>query len=129
MEKSDDNCRCCERKEKRIHHLEKQLAKFKKQVVRTRQRLSELEYLAKEVDFIAARTELEDIQIEEEDDESLDKPEEYDNLEEEDEWVEITRFDVPSGKMVTETRKKRNFTNAKFKESDKLSYSRTKRLK
>jgi len=126
-----EKCSICDRKEKRIAHLEKQLSKLKKQVVRSRQRLSELEYLAREVEFIAAREEIEDLLVEAEDTaEELDKPPQYDILDDyEDEYVEVTRFDIPTGKMVTEVRKKPSIHNTKFKEVEKLSYSRAKCMK
>ena len=126
-----DDCNKCDRLQKRINHLEKQLSKYKKQVVRTRQRLSELEYLAKESEIILAKESLEELQVEvDELPEEFDKPPEFDVLDEvpEDEYEEITRFDIPTGRTVTERIKKFNPRERSFTvKQEKLSYSRMKK--
>lgn len=130
MKRDKEYCSQCDKKDKKIAHLEKQLAKFKKQVVKTRQRLSELEYLANEVEFLAVRADIESLQEKaEETAEELDKPAEYDLIDDEYEpdMVEVTRFDVLTGKTITEMVDRNAKYRKMFKKTEKLSYSRVKK--
>lgn len=130
--KNQSDCVKCERLQKRINHLEKQLAKYKKQVVRTRHRVNELEFLAEENEIVAVREEIEDLKVDVEDlGEEFDKPEEYNNLDEEEvepELVEVTRFDVATGQTITEMVERFNPNSKRLVlKQEKLSYSRVKR--